>query len=64
MKLVAAPGNVLLSTRATGLPKEAVASVSQLITIDRAFLTEFVARLPGDKLGQIEEGLCLVLDLS
>jgi mRNA interferase MazF len=63
VKLAAAPGNVLLSTRATGLPKESVANVSQLITVDRAFLSEYVAQLPGGKLGQIEEGLRLVLDL-
>jgi mRNA interferase MazF len=63
LKLGTAPGNVLLSTRVTGLPKESVANVSQLITVDRAFLTEFVAQLPGPKLTQIDQGLRLVLDL-
>ena len=30
-----APGNVLLSARVTGLPKDSVANVSQVVTIDR-----------------------------
>lgn len=35
-----APGNVLLRTRSTGLPKDSVANVSQIIAVDRAVLTE------------------------
>ena len=35
-----APGNVLLTARATGLPKPSVANVSQLVTLDRTALTE------------------------
>src|SRR5450756_1340430 len=30
-----APGNVLLSARLTGLPKDSVANVSQVLTLDR-----------------------------
>ena len=40
-----APGNVLLSARATGLPKDSVVNTSQLITLDRALLTEAVGKL-------------------
>jgi mRNA interferase MazF len=40
-----APGNVLRSARATGLPKPSVANVSQLVTIDRTALTERAGRL-------------------
>src|SRR5690606_37320200 len=37
-----APGNVLLSSKTTGLPKESVANVSQIIALDRSLLTERV----------------------
>ena len=33
-----APGNVLLPARATGLPKDSVANVAQLVTLDREVL--------------------------
>ncbi len=62
-RLAAAPGNVLLSTRATGLSRESVANISQLITVDRAFFSEFVAQLPSKKMQQIEQGIRLVLSL-
>ena len=35
-----APGNVLLSPGTTGLPKESVANVSQVVTLDRTDLTK------------------------
>ena len=63
VKSAAAPGNVLLHTGTTGLPKESVANVSQLITMNRTFLTEYVAQLPANEMRQVEQGMRLVLDL-
>src|SRR5215207_3644265 len=40
-----APGNVLLSPRATGLPKDSVANVSQIVSLDRELLTEEAGKL-------------------
>jgi len=40
-----------------------VANVSQVITLDKAFLTERVGRLPPALLNDLEAGLRLVLDL-
>ena len=40
VKWVAAPGNVLLSPSATGLSKESVANVSQVVTLDKTALAE------------------------
>ena len=57
-----APGNVLLKTRATGLPKDSVANVSQIVTIDRSLLTEHVGRVPKRVLEQILEGIDVVMD--
>jgi mRNA interferase MazF len=56
-----APGNVLLPGRLTGLPKDSVANVSQLLTIDKAFLLERVAKLPRKKLDLILAGIDIVL---
>lgn len=56
-----APGNVLLPAKATGLPKDSVANVSQIITLDRSLLTERVSRLGPKPLAQILHGVDVVL---
>ena len=55
------PGNVHLPARCTGLPKNSVANVSQIVTIDRNLLTEYVGRLPSAKLELIFSGIEIVL---
>jgi mRNA interferase MazF len=62
-RLAAAPGNVLLSSKASGLPKESLANVSQLITLDKSFLTTRVGKLAGREFAAVEAGLHLVLAL-
>ena len=57
-----APGNVLLEGRASGLPKDSVAMVSQLIAIDRSLFTENAGRIPRRLLEQVLEGIDIVLD--
>jgi mRNA interferase MazF len=56
-----APGNVLLSARAARLPKDSVANVSQIVTLDRSFLSERVGRLTRQQLDAILDGIALVL---
>ncbi len=56
-----APGNVLLSTKATGLPKDSVANVSQLVTLDKVSLTDRVGSLPDQKLELVLFGIDVVL---
>ena len=63
LRLVEAPGNVLVSARVSGLPRDSVANVSRLVTIDRARLTERVRRLPSRVAAQVDEGLRLALAL-
>ena len=63
VRLAQAPGNVFLPRRVTGLPQASVANVSQVITVDRGFLTERVSALPPQVLARIEAGLRLVLAL-
>ncbi len=57
-----APGNTLLSAKLTGLPKDSVVNVSQLVTLDRDALIERVGKLPRAKLTLIFSGLDIVLD--
>ena len=63
LRLAEAPGNLLIPASASGLPRDSVANVSQVITVDRGLLTEKVGRLQSKALRSIEEGLRLVLDL-
>ena len=63
LRLLDAPGNVLLPATLSGLPKDSVANVSQLITLDRDFLTKPAGRIKGQVLKDVENGLRLVLGL-
>ena len=56
-----APGNVLLSPRQSGLLKDSVANVSQLVTLDRSALTERVGVLHTKKLQLLLVGIDIVL---
>jgi mRNA interferase MazF len=62
LRLAEAPGNLWIPASASGLPRDSVANVSQVITVDRGLLTEKVGRLQSKALRSIEEGLRLVLD--
>jgi len=63
LQLVDAPGNVLVAAKAAGLPKDSVANVSQVITVDRDFLIESAGRIRGQLLKDVENGLRLILAL-
>jgi len=63
LNLAAAPGNVQLSTRASGLQKPSVVNVSQLLSVDRTRLTDLVKVLDAQSMRQVDEGLRLVLNL-
>ena len=56
-----APGNVLLSSRLTGLAKESVANVSQIVSLDKTLLTDRLGKLPRTKLGLVLSGIDIVL---
>ena len=63
LRLAEAPGNVLIPASDSGLLKDSVANVSQVITLDRTFLTERCGRLPAHLMKSIDDGLRLVLSL-
>jgi len=56
-----APGNVLLVAAATGLRKDSVANVSQLVALDRGTLVEHVTRLPDREFELVLAGIDVVL---
>jgi mRNA interferase MazF len=56
-----APGNVALSVRDTGLPKESVANVSQVVALDKSALSEQVGKIPAAKLDLVFTGIDVVL---
>jgi mRNA interferase MazF len=63
VRLLEAPGNVLVPAHLSGLPKDSVANVSQVVTVNRSDLQESAGRLDAATLRRVDGGLRLVLDL-
>jgi mRNA interferase MazF len=63
LRLAEAPGNVLVAAGETGLPRDSVVNVSQVVTLDKAFLAERVGLVGGRAMLAIEDGLRTVLAL-
>jgi mRNA interferase MazF len=63
MELAGAPGNVLLPARSAGLTRDSVVNVSQLLTLNRSFLTEYAGTLSPRLQRSVDEGLRTVLQL-
>lgn len=61
LKWSSAPGNVELSAALTSLPKDSVANVSQIVTLDKTLLSSRVCKLPKSKLDLILAGIAVVL---
>jgi mRNA interferase MazF len=63
LRLADAPGNVALPGRSSRLPRDSVVNVSQLVTLDRVFLTEHISNLPVRLQAAVDAGLRLVLEV-
>lgn len=63
LRLADAPGNVRLPVKGTGLTKVSVANVSQIITVDKTFLTQRIGKLSSRLLAEVDDGLRLVLSI-
>jgi mRNA interferase MazF len=63
MRLAEAPGNVVLTEKQSGLPKPSVVNVSQIVTLDRTYLTERAGALTRGQLRAVSAGLRVVLSL-
>jgi len=63
LHLGAAPGNVRVAARTSGLPKPSIVNVSQVAAIDRTFLKERIKTLDARTMHRVDDGLRLVLNL-
>ena len=61
LKWARAPGNVLLSSSATGLPRDSVANVSLVVALDKQQLIERVGRVSRRQLGLMFAGIDIIL---
>ncbi len=64
LRLAEAPGNVVVRASASTLPKDAVAVISQLLTLERRHLRETGARLTPELQELVDQGLRLSLGLE
>lgn len=62
LKRAGAPGNVLLDKKESNLPKQSVVNVSQVFTVDKTQLEEYVGTVSSERLAEILNGIKLVLD--
>lgn len=63
LRLASAPGNVFVSAHESGLPRDSVINVSQLVTLDKTVLDAQVGHLSARTMTAVEDGVRLVLDL-
>lgn len=56
------PGNVTLSAGEAGLSKQSVVVASQLVTLDKAQLGDYIGRLPKSRIRQILDGIQLLTE--
>jgi mRNA interferase MazF len=61
VRLAASPGNVLLPSRSTGLPKDSVANVSLVLAVNKRQLVECVGQISRRELELIFTGIDIVL---
>ena len=64
LDLAHAPGNLLLEKSDSKLERTSVVNFSQLSTVDREYLTEYVAMLPKNLFASIDYGLKTLLGIS
>ncbi len=61
IKRADAPGHVLLEKGEANLPKPSVVNVSQVFTVDKSQLDEYIGTLSSNRVRQILDGLQLVV---
>lgn len=62
LKRAHAPGNVLLEKGEANLPKPSVVNVSQILTVDKTQLSDYIGVLSSKRVREIIAGMKLVLD--
>lgn len=64
IRLAQAPGNILLQIKESNLPKDSVVNVSQIITLDKSFLSECAGSVSEKIMAKVEMGIKLVLGID
>lgn len=62
LKRAVAPGNVLLEVGEANLSKPSVVVVSQLFTVDKTLLNDYIGTLSNRRIRQILEGIKLLME--
>lgn len=62
LKRADSPGNVLLSKREVNLPKPSIVNVSQIFTVDKSQLGDYIGILTSERLRQVLDGIKLLLE--
>jgi mRNA interferase MazF len=62
LKRANAPGNVLLDKKESNLSRQSVVNVTQVFTVDKSQLDEYVGSLSPRRMAEILNGIKLVLD--
>ena len=62
LRRASAPGNVLLRQGEAGLAKASVVNISQLYTVDKADLDDYIGTLSAARVRQIWDGLRLLME--
>lgn len=64
IRLAEAPGNFKLAKSNSGLSRDSVVNVSQIVTLDKSFLTEKISRLSSKQINSLDVGIQLVLGIQ
>ena len=62
VKRAQAPGNVMLEKGEGDLPKQSVVLVSQIFTVDKSQLGEFIGKVSENRIRQILDGIYLLTE--
>lgn len=63
-ELARAPGNVVLRAAHTGLPRDAVANVAQVVTLSRSCLSDRAGQADARTMQDVDKGLRLAAGLA
>ena len=61
LRLAEAPGNVFVPSEDSGLPKDSVVNVSQIVTLEKSALSDRAGKLAPRYMRAVNDGLKLVV---
>jgi mRNA interferase MazF len=64
LRLANAPANILLEKGVSKLEKTSVINISQILTLDKAHLTDLVSMLPKPIISLVDDSLKHIFDIS